>query len=291
MNARALFVAADDRIRAPWRILLFLALVVVTGAIIRTALIPVRPLMRDGGSTGWGAILAYFVLTVGFLVAHAIMLRIDRRSWSYVALDRDAARPRRLGLGWLLGAAPIAVASFALLAVGWLKIVPALSGSWTDAAIRMSLLLLPAALIEELLSRGYFFATLREWLGAPVAVGLTSLGFGLLHYANPGANALSIVLVTIGGVQLAVILIVTRSLYAAWMAHWGWNWVMAVLLHVQVSGNFIPRPDYKTIEVGPDWMTGGRWGPEGGVPAGVADLMVIGGLLWFATRKRERATG
>jgi len=257
-------------------------------------MVPLRPWTRDSGPTGWlgGVALTAYATAIGLLVHAAALRWIDRRPWSYVGLDRSAASPRLLVIGWLLGAVPIAAVSLLLMAVGWLKVVPALPGSWLEAAARMSMLLLFAAFLEELLSRGYIFATLREWLGTPVAVGLTSIVFGLLHGDNPGANPLPLILVTIGGVNLAVVLVVTRSLYAAWMAHWAWNWVMAVLFHVQVSGIFIPRPDYKTIELGPDWLTGGAWGPEGSVLAGIADLIVIAALIRYGvSRRRASVTG
>jgi membrane protease YdiL (CAAX protease family) len=186
----------------------------------------------------------------------------------------------------VLGALLILVPSLLLLLVGALAIRPSLHGSWWLAAVQLSLFLLPAALFEELLSRGYIFATIREWLGWPVALGVTSLGFGLLHLGNPGANAQSVVMVTMAGVFLGAVLLATGSLYAAWMAHWAWNWVMAVALHAAVSGVPMPRPDYQVVDAGPDWITGGPWGPEGG--AGAAAGMLAG--LAYLYRKRSRKT-
>ena len=55
--------------------------------------------------------------------------------------------------------------------------------------------------------------------------------------------------------DLAVVLIVTKSLYAAWIAHFAWNWVMAVPLHVNVSGLSLGNPDYQVVDAGPDWAT------------------------------------
>lgn len=226
---------------------------------------------------------------IALVITHAIMLRwIDKRSWSDVGLDVSAARPMVLARGWLLGALPILVPSLLLLAAGWLVVRPSMQGSWWVAAAQVSLFLLPAAFSEELLSRGYIFATLREWLGWPVALLVTSVAFGLLHLWNPGADAQSVTMVILAGVFLGTVLIVTGSLYAAWMAHWAWNWVMAVPLHVAVSGLPLARPDYQIVDAGPDWITGGPWGPEGG--AGAAAGMAGGWayLYWRTKRKREQ---
>lgn len=284
MTARAFFVAADGRLRAPWRILVFF---VVSGVCIQGIAIAGGPLL-DGADrlTGTDATSESLVLVIGLVAAHAIMLRgIDKRPWSDVGLHAPAARTNVLARGWLLGALPILVPCVLMLALGVLAVRPSIQGSWWLAAAQVSLFLLPAALGEELFSRGYLFATLRDWLGWPVALLLTSIGFGLLHLANPGADARSVSMVVLAGVFLGAVLLATGSLYAAWMAHWAWNWVMAVPLHVAVSGLPLSRPDYQVVDAGPDWITGGSWGPEGG--AGAAAGMLLG-LAYLYTRRSGR---
>ena len=285
MTFRAVFIGADGRLRAPWRIIVFLLL---TGLCIQVVEIASWQLFSGMDRLlGMAGATESLVVTMGLLASHAIMvLLIDRRGWNAVGLDAAAGRPPVLLRGWLLGALPILIPSLLLLMTRWLAVRPSLHGSWWIAAVQLSLFLLPAAFLEELLSRGYIFATLREWLGWPVALGFTSLAFGLLHLGNPGANAQSVIMVTLAGIFLGAVLLATRSLYAAWMAHWAWNWVMAVLLHAAVSGMPMPRPDYQTVDAGPDWITGGPWGPEGG--AGAAAGMFAG--LAYLYRRRPRVT-
>jgi membrane protease YdiL (CAAX protease family) len=283
LTVRSLFVAADGRLRAPWRIIIFLLLATICIQIAAVALDPAFTVLDR--LTGDESTSASMEFVLGLLLAHAIMLwAIDKRSWSYVGLDASAARAMVLVRGWLLGALPILVPSLVLIALGWLAIRPSLHGSWWIAALQVSLMLLPAALAEELFSRGYIFGALREWMGWPVALLLTSIAFGLLHLLNPGANLRSVLLVTLAGVFLGAVLIVTGSLYAAWMAHWGWNWVMAVPLHVPVSGLPLARPDYQIVDAGPDWITGGAWGPEGGAGAAVGMFGGLAYLYWRASR-------
>ncbi|HTK51644.1 MAG TPA: CPBP family intramembrane glutamic endopeptidase, partial [Gemmatimonadaceae bacterium] len=116
----------------------------------------------------------------------------------------------------------------------------------------------------------------------------TSIAFGLLHLGNPDAGAASIVLVTLAGVFLASVVYATRSLYAAWAAHFAWNWTMAVLFHTAVSGFPLEAPGYRYVDAGPDWATGGAWGPEGGVPAGLG--MIIGVGIAYALARRTRSS-
>jgi hypothetical protein len=189
-----------------------------------------------------------------------------------------------VGFGLALGAVPIALASMLLLAFGWLAVEPGGSGSWAVAAVKITIVLAIAALYEELFSRGYLLAAMADLMGMPAAVAVSSLAFGLLHLFNPGASAQPIILVTLAGIFIAAILLATRSLYAAWSAHFAWNWVMAVPMHVSVSGVVVLQPRYQTVESGPDWATGGAWGPEGGAFAGAAMLAGIA-YLYFRHAK------
>ena len=170
-----------------------------------------------------------------------------------------------------------------LLIPGWLQFVRTEDGSSVAVALRLAVFLLPSALGEELLARGYLFTLLREAWGWRWAIGVTSIGFGLLHLANPGAHPQAIVTVILAGVFLGFILVRTGSLYAAWAAHAAWNFTLAALLHADVSGLTLGgTPDYKLVDNGPDWLTGGPWGPEGGVAAAVG---LLAATLLLARRR------
>jgi hypothetical protein len=223
------------------------------------------------------------------LLATAIMLRsIDVRPWSDVGLGQQAARPRALVEGLMLGGVTIGAACAALLALGWLRIVPAPPGSSLVAGARISALLLPAALTEELISRGYLLTAIRDGTGPWIAAVATSLLFAMAHLKNPGVTVESFVNVALAGLFLAAVRIVLDSLYAAWAAHAAWNWIMAVPFHASVSGLSFEAPDYRTVDHGPAWATGGAWGPEGGVAAAVG---MLAGLfyLYRARRRREES--
>jgi membrane protease YdiL (CAAX protease family) len=227
------------------------------------------------------------LLVLSALAATAIMLRlIDGRPWSDVGLGREAARPRALVEGLLLGGVTIGAACAALLALGWLRIVPATPGSSFVAAARISVFLLPAAFAEEVVSRGYLLTAIRNATGSWIAVAFTSLLFGVAHLRNPGVTIESFVNVTLAGVFLAVVRLAFDSLYAAWAAHAAWNWIMAVPFHASVSGLAFDAPDYRTVSDGPAWATGGAWGPEGGVAAAAG---MLAGLYYLYRARRRRA--
>jgi uncharacterized protein len=279
LNARSFFTGADGRPHAPWRLVLFLLL---CSFCVFAVVVVLKPILGTVQTfTGIEGTQDAIAISLALVLAHWItFVTYDKRPWSFVWLDKRAAQPRAILMGIVLGGAPIAVVSLVLLNFGLLDYEPTEDGPSLRVALQLLIVLLPAALMEELLSRGYLFASLREWLGPKVAILTTSLGFGLLHYGNPNVTTLSLVLVTLAGVYLAVVLLVTQSMYAAWICHFMWNWTMAALLHTPVSGIPLSRPDYQIMDSGPDWLTGGRWGPEGGAAAGAAMIGVMAYLYW-----------
>ena len=228
------------------------------------------------------------LILLAALAATAVMLRsFDVRPWSDVGLAREAARPSVFARGWWVGFAAIGAACAMLFAAGWLTIAPSEPGSSLGAAARLTLFLVPAAFAEEVLCRGYLLTVLRDRLGTWVAVGATSLAFGVLHVTNPGWTVASVGIVALAGIFLAAVRVAYDSLYAAWAAHFAWNWVMAVPLHAPVSGLRLESPDYRAVETGPDWITGGAWGPEGGVAAVLGMLACL--YYLYARHRREES--
>lgn len=285
-TARGFFFADERTLRAPWRIIAFVAVSVVlyllAAALAGTA-------ESVAGMFGLRLVVYTAVSTLALVASTYVCLHwIDGRTWDFVRLGRASAQPSRLAAGTLMGALAIGVPSVVLLLTHELRVEAAPSGSWADTALRAALLLIPAALTEELLLRGYIFAVLRETVGWRWALIGTSIVFGLLHVQNPGADAEAIILVIIAGFFLGAIVLVTESLYAAWAAHFAWNWVMAAGLHTAVSGLGVATPNYRVVDAGPDWLTGGAWGPEGGVAAGLGMFAFLFYLIGRHLNQLER---
>lgn len=290
MNWNPILRTAAGSLRAPWRLLFFAFALFV--ASIPATIVVAPALLRPNAPAGLGTqTAASLVALIATMAATWLSLRwLDRKPWSDVGLDRGAAKPTLVVGGFLIGGGAIAMAIIVLILAGWLRSVPVTTAAWGHPIIRVTILLIPAALGEELLTRGYLLTVLRDAWNWPAAVAVTSIAFGLLHLRNPGADFQSVALVTLAGIFLATIRIATGSLYAAWAAHFAWNWTMAVVFHAAVSGIAFDAPGYRYVDAGPDWATGGVWGPEGGVPAGLA--MIAGtGLLLLRLRRRGEGRG
>lgn len=238
-------------------------------------------------------LMAYGAMScVAMLVGTVLAVRWFGESWG------EATGLGRAGLGsWTLfygvaaGWLAIGVPAFLLLWGGVLQVVPAEPGNWLAAAGLALLMLAPAALTEELAFRGYGFTLLRRVWGTRVAVIATSVAFGVVHLFNPGVSAQSVVMVSLAGVFLAVVRLALGSLWAAWLAHLAFNFVQLAVFHAAVSGVALPQPGYRMVETGPDWLTGGAWGPEAGVAA-AAGMVGISFLLaaragWIGRRAHD----
>lgn len=284
MKARDFFYRSSGSLRAPWQWIGFL-LIALSVSLLTAALVApyaLRVLSQ--------AALSFWSLLAGLIVAHVVMVRlVDHGTWAPIGLAPRQAAPSRLAVGLAAGSLGILAPSGVLLAAHWLGGEPATAPySWIHYAASWVAFFLPQSLAEEMLSRGYLFARTRDAIGWKGALAITSVGFGLLHIANPGATPESIAIVIIAGGFLGGILLLTDSLYAAWMAHFAWNWSMAALLHAPVSGLPANPPDYRMVDHGPAWLTGGVWGPEGGVAAalGMAICMIVL-VAWY--RRSPRA--
>ena len=267
-----------------WRIVVFYLIWFVTLAVLQAITLEL-PGVTDVDTRElvfhWNSFASVIVVT------WFMLRRVDKLPWSEVGLDRAAASPPVLLKGAALGGLTIGAASALLLATHMLSIYPTIPGSWWGEAGRSTMILLPAGFFEELFMRGYVFALLRRAAGWKTALIITSIVFGLLHVANPGADPESILAVIVAGFFLGAVFLATRSLYAAGAAHFAWNWVMAGGLHIAVSGVPSHDPDYRVVDSGPDWLTGGPWGPEGGLAAVAAMFVVLFYLYGRHLRRME----
>jgi membrane protease YdiL (CAAX protease family) len=264
----------DGRVRAGWRILLFLALLLplyVVGQYAASVL-PRSPL-------GW---FNYVLLSAaGLLAGWTMLVRFDGRSPGALGFALTRSTPREIVLGFALGSALIAAATLLLLATGGAVFVPdtgtaagyARTLGWTLAYFGL------AAAYEEIWFRGYGFQALVQGIGAWPAAILSSALFAFFHLGNPEVDVIAIFNIFLAGVLLAFAYLRTRSLWMATALHAGWNWTMATALGFPVSGLVLmDTPLYDAVETGSDWWTGGAFGPEAGL-AGTAVLLA--GLAWL----------
>jgi hypothetical protein len=103
-----------------------------------------------------------------------------------------------------------------------------------------------------------------------------------VHLKNPNVVAgFTFVNTALAGVWLAVAYLKTRSLWFPLGIHWAWNWAMASVFGLPVSGitELASNSLLHGIDLGPAWLTGGSYGPEGGLACTIA-LIVSTIFIW-----------
>jgi membrane protease YdiL (CAAX protease family) len=140
-----------------------------------------------------------------------------------------------------------------------------------------------AAAFEEALFRGYVFQTLLRSRHIVAALLLTSLAFATVHNANPSATTLSWANTFLAGIWFGVAYLKTRDLWFVFGLHWTWNWTQGAVLGIEVSGltEILSQPLMREVDGGPEWLTGGSYGLEGGI-ACTAALFITTGLIWLS---------
>lgn len=234
-------------------------------------------------------------------------------TWLFVRyLDRRGLAS--IGLRWPEGGRPKAalqvltmvLAVSALLGV-WLALVAVLaevrlgslsqpfrepSPAWPLPQILLLALLLLGFLIqgglEELVVRGYIYRALKERWRPWLAALSSSLLFSLLHATNPSVSWIALVNIVLAGLVLAAMVERSGSLWSATLAHGFWNWGVACVLSLPVSGIRIFRLFDLSI-AGDDRITGGGFGPEGSLILTALGLLLA--LALWAPLWRRSPTG
>lgn len=237
----------------------------------------------------WAIVKGGALWLAAALLASTFVLRwLDGRSWRALGLAPARVALRHSAIGLALGVAMIALAVALMLVTGDLDFVRdrgAIGATLGGMLASLAVLALPAA-AEEALFRGYPIQVLTRAAGAPLAVLTTSAAFAAVHADNPAVGPLALMNIFLAGVLLGVVYLRTGSLWAATAVHLGWNWAMAGLFDLPVSGlGWIDVPGFEPLVSGPAWWNGGPFGPEGGV---IGTIAFVGATVlvlrspWFA---------
>ena len=271
----SILAGPDGRLRLGWRLILFLTL---------TLSIAVPVIFLDGYLSGTPTEIG---ASVGFLLGSILagwwLLTRDKRGFSalgfYFSSDVTKESIRGLALGIGIGVVVI-TAIFLLGGVRWTPESGTISGWLLGAFSALAFFTIPAAM-EEAVVRGYAFQAVVESWGVGAALTITAIIFGALHYRNPDFGWVPLVNITLAGVLLGVVYLKTLSLWWATGVHLGWNWTLGYLADVPVSGlELMDAPYYEGHPVGPEWLSGGGFGPEASLIAAVV-LLLASILLWW----------
>ncbi|MBI3896533.1 MAG: CPBP family intramembrane metalloprotease [Acidobacteria bacterium] len=282
MDLTCYFLLPDGRLRAGWRLALFvvfflLAWVVFSGV---ASLEWEEPTIASQ--------IAIFAAAALTATAGSMRL-LEHQPFVQVGLVLERRSRSELGLGLVGGIILVSTTSLVAWGVGVIQF----QASGTDAAsaarlfLPVTFLFMVSATTEELLFRGYPFQRLVEGSNGWVAIAIFSFLFGYLHAGNPHVTRLSVANTIIAGILLSLAYLKTRALWLPIGFHFSWNWMLS-LLGQPVSGLMMAPMPWKVVASPEyDWLHGGDYGPEGGLLATIVLSVGIAGLARWKRKIHE----
>jgi uncharacterized protein len=281
-------IVGPKGLRAGWRLLIFLVMLVATGAVARAIII--RILIPAGFSpdkftpSSVAVPDAFFVVII--TVSAWVMSRIEGRQIGQYGLPVKQGLVKHLWLGLWIGFLASSATVLIIYLLHGLKIAsPAIHGTMilTSAAAWGGAFLL-SAIAEEFLFRGYAQFTLTAGIGFWPAAAVLSALFGLIHITNKGENILGALSVVSFGLLLCLFLRRTGTLWCAVGFHLGYDWGQTFFYGLPNSGLTPSHNLFNVILNGPRWLTGGTVGPEASV---ICPLVLAAVGVLFSLRYRE----
>ncbi|MEW5961133.1 MAG: type II CAAX endopeptidase family protein [Chloroflexota bacterium] len=142
---------------------------------------------------------------------------------------------------------------------------------------------------EEILTRGWLLPVIGARYSPALGVIVSSVVFAGFHSLNPNLSPIAILNLLLFGLFAALFVLYEGGLWGIFSIHAVWNWTQGNIFGFEVSGVSLAGGTlFDLMETGPDAITGGPFGPEGGLA--VTFVLVIScGLVWLAGRRRAEA--
>lgn len=302
---RLFYNPESRRLRAGWRILLFVVLfftLSIAGQTIFKALNGGIPQSTDYVRTSVVILIAAVAATLAVPLTRWF---VDRRNLSSIGLRFDRFTLLDIVFGFVLSAAMAGSFFILVQSLGYVEV----SGiNWSDTRFTasdwqslgaslavMSLTTLAILLAvdivvswwEELVFRGYLLRNFIDGMGLVLAIIVSCVLYGAVHATNPNATALSSFIIMGFGLIRIYGFLSTQTLWLSFGMHTGWNFFQGPVFGFSASGN-----ESVTLvnlqPVGPDWLSGGAFGPEGSVLI-LPVLAVTLVIMWVWTSSRRTA--
>lgn len=287
----------DQRLRAGWRIFLFL-LLFCSGSGLIFAVKPLFPeLSKREFIEGYSLLVISIIALSATLFVPIARRYLDKKTMVSLGLRFDRAAVIDIIYGFTLSGAMVFLffmlgyifGLFEIDQINWGSSKTAFTDYLSYIAVFsfgvLALLLLEMAIVawwEELVFRGYLLQNMMDGMGPTVAVVISCLFYGLVHSTNPHATLLSSSIIVLFGFLRIYGYLATGMLWLSIGMHWGWNFFQGPVFGFGASGH----RSVSLIEISnssEDWLSGGNFGPEGSVLI----IPILGLALWAMTARKR----
>ena len=218
-------------------------------------------------------------VSVAMLLLYALFVRwFEKHPAQDIPLHKIAADT---GKGLLYGMAFMITVTLMMMLFGLYK-APVVYHGIALPLLTAFFQFMVVAVGEEILFRGILFRWMDEKWGFPIALIVSALLFGALHWGQPGASWWSSLAIAVeAGLLLGSAYKFAGNLWLPIGIHWAWNFVQGNIFGFEVSGLDAGESLLKATIEGPDILTGGIFGAEASIITFVLGLVLS---LWFIIR-------
>lgn len=262
---------------------LAVGIIVILTVMVLGYLVPIRQLATPFISDAAIIIIGDLFISGLLLLTYVLLFRYyENRSITELSLK---SFPRYASLGFLTGFVIQALVITVIYLFGGYQIIE------TNP---ISVLVVPffsnitIGVLEEILFRGLIFRLVEEKLGTVISLVISALLFGFAHAWNPGATLFSSVAIALeAGILLGVCYALTRNLWFPIFLHMAWNFTQGNIFGVEVSGTDMGEQLFTSEISGPEWLTGGAFGPEASVHT-IIICLILAGMMYYKAQKMNK---
>jgi membrane protease YdiL (CAAX protease family) len=288
---KKIFLNVDEqRLRTGWRLLLFLMLVPVTSRLLNLALRPLFGETLDDQLVRW-LFRGVIVIIAATLVVWIGRRYLDRKTFVSLGVRIDRLAAWDILAGFVLSGVMVGIAFAILLYADLLEVqeIGWNGGGWAavvDLFLWFMAIGAAVAWSEELGFRGYILQNLGEGIGLVWAVVVSCILYGFMHMSNPNSTWLSGTLIAVIGFLRILGWLRTGQLWLSMGMHAGWNFFQGPIFGFSVSGMTTGSLITHSLS-GPDWVTGGPFGPEAGIVVVPVVLLALVMMFLYTVRRTD----
>ena len=249
----------------------------------------IRIFMSDPLFLGLMAIA--YVITI---LIYAVRVRIRKtrsfkEAFGYIGLRPEKAASRYFK-GILLGFAMMGSVFAILMLAGQIRITGlGIARTMLITFILNLIMWIPQGASEEVMFRGYIIRSVKPEFGTVTAVILSSVLFAAFHSLNIGFTPLAAINLFLIALLFALIYFITGDIVMTCGIHTMWNLCQGNIFGLQVSGNEANSTLIHTTYLAgaKDIITGGAFGPEGGLAVTAVTLVGIFIAAYILIKKHK----
>ena len=154
--------------------------------------------------------------------------------------------------------------------------------------IKIFIIFIFQALLEEILFRGYLMPFFSKVIGIKFTITLLSFLFTCIHLFNPNLDIIGLANVFLAGVTFSLIYYYTGNLWLVGAMHTLWNFILGFIVGSQVSGIITFNSIFFSIPVeNKDLISGGKFGFEASIIETILELTISLFVIYLIKKEKR----